>query len=147
GSPVTAAVLSLMGLVLAFTYSNAAARLDASRLSILNEVNAIETAWLRVDVAEPEARPRLKQIVRSYLDTRIRAYEAFSNPAEYSRQLESGAALRKELWTIAVEATNVNINRPLLLSALNAMSDTAATRTLSLGTHLPTSVLLCLIGI
>jgi hypothetical protein len=147
GSPVTTAVLSLMGLVLAFTYSNAAARLEASRLSILDEVNAIETAWLRIDVAEPQAQPRLKQIVRNYLDTRIRAYEVFRDPAEYRRQLESGTELRKELWTLSVEATTVSVNRTLLLTALNAVSDTAATRTLSLGTHLPASVLVCLIGI
>jgi hypothetical protein len=147
GSPVTTVVLSLMGLVLAFTYSNAAARLEASRLSILDEVNAIETAWLRIDVAEPGARPRLKQIVRKYLDTRIRAYEAFRDANAYSRQLESGAELRKELWTLSVEATTASVNRTLLLTALNAVSDTAATRTLALGTHLPASVLVCLIGI
>jgi hypothetical protein len=147
GSPVTTAVLSLMGLVLAFTYSNAAGRLEASRLSILDEVNAIETAWLRIDVAEPEAQPHLRQVVRNYLDTRIRAYEMFREPAEYRRQLESGAELRKELWALSVEATTASVNRTLLLTALNALSDTATTRTLSLGTHLPSSVLVCLIGI
>jgi len=146
-SPVTTAVLSLMGLVLAFTYSNAAGRLEASRLTILNEVNAIETAWLRIDVAAPEAQSRLRELVREYLDTRIRAYEAFSDLPEYRRQLESGAELRKQVWALAVDATTVSANRTLLLTALNAVGDTAATRTLSLGTHLTTNILVCLMGI
>src|SRR5215831_4352332 len=67
GSAVTTAVLSLMGLVLAFSYSNAAERLEASRLTILNEVNAIETAWMRIDVAAQEDQSRLRELVRTYL--------------------------------------------------------------------------------
>jgi hypothetical protein len=37
-----AAVLSLMGLVLAFSFSDAAHRLDANRKTILDEANAVE---------------------------------------------------------------------------------------------------------
>ncbi len=55
-APVVGTVLSLMGLVLAFSFSNAAGRLGENRMAILNEANAIETAWLRIDLAEPEAR-------------------------------------------------------------------------------------------
>jgi hypothetical protein len=70
--PASTIVLSIMGLVLAFSFSNAAGRLDSSRATILAEVNAIGNTWLRIDVAEPQAQPRLKELVRIYLDTRIR---------------------------------------------------------------------------
>src|SRR5262245_7050113 len=54
--PVMGALLSLMVLVLAFSFSNASERLDASRQTILEEVNAIQTLWERIDVAAPPER-------------------------------------------------------------------------------------------
>jgi hypothetical protein len=134
-------------LVLAFSFSNASGRLDASRLTILDEVNAIDTVWNRIDLAEPEVRPRLREVVRLYLDTRIRAYEVFSDPMAYQQQVENGNELVKEMWSLAVKGTTVTVNRPLLLTAVNAVSDSAAARKLSLGTHLPGAVLAFLLGI
>jgi hypothetical protein len=145
-NPVSTTVLAMMGLVLAFTFSNAAGRLDASRATILQEVNAIETTWMRIDVAEPQAQPQLRELVRSYLDTRVRAYETFGD-SEYEHQLQIGKKLLNDIWSLGVQATTVTVNRTLLLGAVNTMADSATTRTLSLGTHLPTVVLLFLVGI
>ena len=87
-SPVTATVLSLMSLVLAFSFSNAASRLDAARNTILAEVNSLETAWQRIHLAEPEGQPRLRALLRDYADARIRAYQVLSDDdAEYRRQV------------------------------------------------------------
>ena len=144
---VSAAVLSLMGLVLAFSFSNAAGRLDASAKSILNEATAIETAWQRLDVAEPQQQPRLKQLYRNYVDARVSAYEALPELAEYERQSQIAESVLNEIWPVAVEGTSVTVNRPLLLSALNGLSDAAEARALSLHTHIPTMVLLFLFGI
>src|SRR5262249_10278753 len=74
--PAIGTVLALMGLVLAFSFSNAAGRLDASRKIILDEENAIETARFRIDVADKEAQPRLREFMRQYVDARIRASDA-----------------------------------------------------------------------
>ena len=75
-SPAIGTVLALMGLVLAFSFSSAAGRLDASRKTILDEANAIETAWFRIDVANKETQPYLRELFRQYVDARIRAYDA-----------------------------------------------------------------------
>ena len=144
---VSGTVLSLMGLVLAFSFSNAAGRLDASAKSILNEVTAIEAAWQRIDLAEPPARHRLKELFRDYLEARIRAYEALPGLAEYNRQSEIAAGVLEETWPVAVEGTSVTANRTMLLTALNSVGDAAAVRKLSLQTHIPTGVLLFLFGI
>jgi hypothetical protein len=144
---VSSTVLSLMGLVLAFSFSNAASRLDASRKSILDEIVAIESAWQRIDVAEPEARDRLRTLFREYVEARIRAYEALPGLAEYQRQAEIAAELLNKTWPIALNGSSVTVNRPLLLTALNAVSDAAEARSLSLRTHIPAMVLLFLFGI
>ena len=144
---VSTTVLSLMGLVLAFSFSNAAGRLDASRKSILDEITAIESVWQRIDLAEPQARDRLRMLFHDYVEARIRAYEALPDLTEYQRQAEIADDLLNKTWPIAKEGTSVNINRPLLLTAVSAVSDAAAARNLSLLTHIPTGVLLFLFGI
>ena len=144
---VSATVLSLMGLVLAFSFSNAAGRLDASAKSILNEATAIESAWRRINLAEPEEQHRLKALFRDYVEARIHAYEALPGLTEYERQSEIAEDLLSQIWPVAIEGTSVTTNRTLLLTALDAVSDTAAVRKLSLQTHIPTMVLIFLFGI
>ncbi len=149
-APVATVVLSLMGLVLAFSFSNAATRLDASRKTILDEANAIETAWLRVDVAEPELQPRLRELFRRYVDARIRVYATNgSTYAQYRRDLARSNELLRDIWTIGLEATPTTRmhNRTLLMPAIGAMGDAASARTLSLGTHISPSVFGFLFGL
>src|SRR5262245_56033146 len=146
-SSVGATVLTLMGLVLAFSFSNAAGRLDASAKSILNEANAIESAWRRVNLAEPQQQHRLKMLFRDYVDARVNAYEALPDLTEYERQSDIAQSLLNEMWPIAVEGTSVTANRMLLVTALSDVSGTVAVRKLSLRTHIPTMVLLFLFGI
>jgi len=145
-NPIITAILPLMGLVLAFSFSNAAGRLDASRKTILDEVNAIETAWLRVDLAEPEAQPRLRALLQRYTDARIRSYQVIPDPPEYQRQVALGHELLREAWTVGVQGTTVTPNRTLLLSGLNAVGDAAGARVMSLGTHMPPLVVGFLFG-
>jgi hypothetical protein len=145
--PAIGTVLALMGLVLAFSFSSAAARLDASRKIILDEANAIETAWFRIDVADKEARPRLREFMRQYVDARIRAYDA-SALRGYREQLKISSGLFKQIWALSVEATPSSRaqDRELLLAAVNAMGDGASAWTISVSTHLPPAIFAFLFG-
>jgi hypothetical protein len=145
--PEATTVLSLMALVLAFTFSNAAARLDAARDTILAEVNSIETAWRRIDLAEPEARPRLRVLLRDYVDARLDAYRALPDERAYLRQVARGSDLLEQLWLASVKNRSEGPDRMLLLSAVNTVGDAAGARKLSLGTHLSVIVLVFLFGI
>jgi hypothetical protein len=146
-NPAIGTVLALMGLVLAFSFSSAAGRLDASRITILDEANAIETAWLRIDLADPAAQPRLRDLFRQYVDSRIHAYGAPALGA-YNQRAKISSDLMKQIWALAVEATPPSRpqDRMLLLPALNAMADGASARTISLSTHLPPAILAFLFG-
>jgi hypothetical protein len=145
--PATATVLPLIALVLALSFSDASARLDASRKTIVDEVNAIESVWRRVDIATPEARPRLVDLVRRYTDARIGAYRAFSDPAEYERQLVLSDDLRERMSTLAAASTPDSPKGTFLLTAINDVCDAATARSLSLRTHLPPLALGYLFGI
>ena len=52
---IDGAVFALPGLLLAFTFSGAAARFDTRRHLIVEEANAIGTAYLRLDLLPPDA--------------------------------------------------------------------------------------------
>lgn len=128
---VEAVTFGLLGLLLAFTFSGAAARLDTRRGQIVDEANAIGTAWLRLDVLPASAQPKLRQAFRKYTDSRIAVYRTFSKSgldaarAEYARSI----ALQQEIWTDAVAASrDVPSSTIVVLPALNAMFDIAATR-------------------
>ena len=45
----------MMGLLLAFTFTGAASRFDTRRELIVQETNAIGTAWLRLDLLQSRA--------------------------------------------------------------------------------------------
>jgi hypothetical protein len=50
-SAIDGAVFGLMGLLIAFTFTGAASRFEARRQLIVQETNAMGTAWLRLDLA------------------------------------------------------------------------------------------------
>jgi len=133
----------LLGLLLAFTFSGAAARLDTRRVQIVDEANAIGTAWLRLDVLPPNTQPGIRDAMRKYVDSRIAVYRAFSDSgadaarAEYARS----SALQNDVWTRAITAArDVPHANIVLLPALNEMFDIASTRVAATQMHPPAIV-------
>lgn len=145
--PATASVLPLIALVLALSFSDAASRLDASRKTILDEVNAIGSVWRGIDIAAPDARPRLADLIRRYTDARIRAYQALPDMAAYEREVAAGNAFRDEVSKLATAATPDSPKGAFLLAAIDKVDDTATARALSLRIHLPQLALGYLFGI
>ena len=135
------------GLLLAFTFSGAAARLDARRAQIVDEANAIGTAWLRLDVLPSAAQPPLRDAFRRYTDSRVALYRTFSESgreaarAEYARS----AGLQNEIWAAAVAACReAPSTAVVVLPAINAMFDIASTRFAAARMHPPLVVYLVL---
>ena len=138
--PVDGAVFGLMGLLLAFTFSGAATRLDVRRQQIVDEANNIGTAYLRLDLVPPEARPPLKEKFRQYLDARLAAYDAMPDINKAKAKFAEADVLQQEIWNDAVAAVG-GLPHPqaatLLLPAINEMFDIAATRLAATRMHPP----------
>ena len=62
---VEGALLALLGLLIAFSFSGAATRLDARRQQIVNEGSAISGAYAFVDLLPSQAQPRLRETFRN----------------------------------------------------------------------------------
>jgi hypothetical protein len=134
------AVFGLLGLLIAFTFSGAAARFDARRQLIVEEANAIGTAYLRLDVLPSDAQPPLRDRFRRYVETRRAVYRKLPDIAAAEAELANATALQGEIWSLAVKASQNEGSQPargLVLPALNAMIDIATTRTLATRIHPP----------
>ena len=137
---VDGAVFGLMGLLIAFTFSGAAARFDTRRALIVEEANDIGTAWLRLDLLPDSLQPALRDKFRQYLDARLAAYRAIPDEAKIQVEMAHATALQGEIWALSVVASR-QAQGPtagmLLLPALNAMFDITTTRTMAARTHPP----------
>ena len=142
---VQGAIFGLMGLVLAFTFSGAAARFDTRRALIVDEANAIRTAWLRLDLLPAEAQPALRESFRRYVDARLDVYRRLPDFDAALAALTQVAALQKEIWSAAAAATR---ERPpaagLLLPALNQMIDVTTRQTMASRMHPPAIIFIML---
>ena len=94
---VEGAVFAILGLLIAFTFSGAAARFEARRHLIGQEANAIGTAYLRISVLPESAQEELRGLFRRYVDTRIAAYRNMENKAETRSWLEKQTVLQADI--------------------------------------------------
>ena len=141
---VEAAVFGLMGLLIAFTFSGAATRFDMRRLQTVDEVNAVGTAWLRLDLLPAADQPVVRALFRDYVDARIAAYRVVLDNAAWQAELARAAGLQQQIWSRAVAGVQASSNTApavVLLPALNEMFDMASSRALVREIHIPTVVL------
>jgi hypothetical protein len=148
---VDGAVFALLGLLIAFTFSGAAARFDTRRQLIVEETNHIGTAYLRLDLLPADLQPALRESFRRYLDARIEVYQKLPDIAAAKESLAKADELQKQIWRQAVAASQAKGAPPaapiLLLPALNAMIDITTTRTMAALMHPPTIVFVMLFGL
>jgi hypothetical protein len=99
---VLGAVLGLLALLLGFTFALAVDRYESRRMLVLEEANAIGTAYLRAQLLEEPHRSRISRILVDYTDHRLEASHATAQDA--ARELAKDHELVTELWTATVAA-------------------------------------------
>jgi hypothetical protein len=76
---VEGAVFALFGLMIAFTFSGAASRFNEKRVLTIEEIDCIETAYLRLHLMSHQAQPALQELFRCYVDSRPETYPKLPN--------------------------------------------------------------------
>jgi hypothetical protein len=135
---VDGAVFGLLGLLVAFTFAAAEGRFTQRRQQIVEEANAIGTAYLRLDLLPDEARDRLREQFKRYLDLRIETYRNAANLEVAMAALARSNALQGEIWaqaTASCQSAPVAAACHLLLPALNDMIDITTTRLFATRMH------------
>jgi len=135
---VEGAVFALLGLLVAFTFSGAATRFEDRRSLIVDEANAVGTAYLRIDLLPAAAQGEMRDRFRRYLDARLAAYRALPDFEAANEHLTSSSRIQQEIWARAVaESADSQSARMLLLPALNEMFDITTKRTMAGQAHPP----------
>ena len=139
-----AALLGLVGLILAFGLSLAVGRYEARRAAVVDEANAIGTTYLRAQLlAEPVRSRSLERLVR-YTDASIRLSESVPTSDEARRAVADGQVLQRQLWGLAGEAVAgaPDATAPrLYVQTLNDMIDMQTVRVAGLSNRVPGEVL------
>lgn len=145
---VEGAIFGLMGLLVAFTFASAHTKLDNRRHLIIEEANAIGTAYLRLDLLPIPARTQLQRDFKQYTDMRIQIVHHIFNNESFNVELDKTHALQQDIWRKTVAHCQTSNNPAicmLTLPALNNMFDIANTRMVHMMIHMPMIVFALLI--
>ena len=74
---------------------------------IAEEANTIETAYLRLYYVAPEAQPKLQELFRRYLDSRLETYRKLPDMQAAGLELAHTKRIQEEIWTGAMAATRL----------------------------------------
>lgn len=148
-STVETAVFAIFGLLLAFTFSGAADRFLHRRDYVVLEVNAIGTAYLRLDLLDREAQNELRPLFRSYVQSRIDVYRSIPQGEQVvNAGLKESAKLQQSIWDVAVKGSSRATSpavMSLVLPPINEMIDVTTTRLAEMRTH-PPIIIYALLG-
>jgi hypothetical protein len=136
-------LLGMLGFVLAFTFSMASSQHDNRKQNVLNEVNAIGTAYLRADLVDDEYGLEVKRLLRDYVDTRLGA----TNGSDFDTAVEQSVKIHKLLWSevSAAALATPDTNSSLMIQAINTVIDMHEQRiTGALRNRIPASVWIAL---
>lgn len=134
---VETAIFGLMGLMIAFTFSGAAARYELRQQLVVEEANAIGTAYLWLDLLLAASQPALREKFRRYVEARIAVYRVLPDIGASDVQAAIAMTLQNEIWTGALVALK-EAPPPatiVVVPALNQMIDVTTTRASAAHTH------------
>ncbi len=120
-STILAATLTLLGLMIGFSFSMAVSRYDQRKDYEEAEANAIGTAYVRADLLPAGPAAAVRTLLSSYLDERILAYT--TNDQSKLPEIDARSAqLQADLWSAVHAPANANPT-PVIALAVSGMND------------------------
>jgi hypothetical protein len=118
---ILAATLTLLGLIIGFSFSMGTSRYDQRKNYEEAEANAIGTEYVRADLLPAAVAPRVRALLKDYLDQRVLFYET-RDEQELQRINAYTAQLQTELWSV-VQAPSAAQPTPILALTVSGMND------------------------
>jgi hypothetical protein len=117
---VLGAMLTLLGLLIGFTFSMAVGRYDQRKNYEEEEANAIGTEYVRTDLLPPADAAKVRTLLREYLDVRIVYYLRMTDEQERQNN-DATVKLQAQLWAAITPAVNAEPTPPrsLVASGMN----------------------------
>lgn len=152
--PMVSGLLGMLAFVLAFTFSMAAANHSSRKQNVLDEANAIGTAYLRSDLLSAQHKNVIKTLLREYVDIRIKVVDDISilgiKAVNIDTVIKRSITIHNLLWaevsTAAINASSPNTS--LMIVSLNNVIEMHEKRiTAGLRNRIPTSIWIAILGI
>lgn len=145
-APMVGGLLGMLAFVLAFTFSMASSQHDLRKRNVLEEANAIGTAYLRADLIDKQYGTEVKRLLRDYVGVRLEA----ANGGDLDAALAKSAEIHNLLWAqgSAAALEKPSTNTALAIQSINDVIDMHERRvTGALRNRIPGSVWISLIAI
>jgi len=142
---VRTSTAALVAFLIGFAFSGAASRFINRLDIIVNEANALSTAYLRADtIAEPQ-RGELKAALKEYTAGRITLLSPEGRD-DIDALLAKVGGLHERMWAAAIKATKDNAPlMAVILPPINAVIDLHATHLAMAMRHLPIPIMMMLL--
>jgi hypothetical protein len=98
---VQGATLTLLGLLLGFTFAMAVSRFDSRMELAVDEASAIETSWLRAGTMPPPLDTESRAALLAYTNARLELRNAGADEQERDVASEHADALEHQIWRLA----------------------------------------------
>lgn len=145
---VVASTLGLLAFILAFTFSMTASRFDARKQLLLDEVNAIGTAYLRAGLLPQPYQTEERRLLREYVDVRASLARA---PGTLAEAMARSEAIQDLMWSQVEQMTARNLTsvaQGLFIQSLNDVIDLHGKRVIvGLQHRIPGTIWLGLYGV
>jgi len=120
-SLVIPATLTLLGLIIGFSFSMVSGRYDQRKNYEEAEANAIGTEYVRADLLPDSDAIRLRELLKKYLDQRVLFYQ-IRDEHQLGQINAKTARLQSELWSVVKAAAAKQPTYPVGL-AVSGMND------------------------
>jgi hypothetical protein len=118
---VQSATLTLLGLIIGFSFSMAIGRYDQRKTYEEAEANAIGTEYVRADLLPPNEASRVRELLRQYTDLRVRFYLTRDLAELKQIDLET-TQTQSQLWVAASQSATAQPT-PVRALAVAGMND------------------------
>ena len=138
---IVSAVLGLLALLTGFTFSLAVERFETRRELVLEEANALGTAYLRAQLLPAPHRARLSGLIVEYTNNAI--VLAHAGPGRSAPLLAKDDEILTRLWASTAAAYDSIRTLPVtvpFVTAINAVIDMDGARRAARMAHVPTEV-------
>ena len=142
------ALMGLMALLLAFSFSMSATKFEGRRQTIIDEVNLINTVFLRCQLFPDSARGPMLAGLKNYVDSRIAYFDAGDNPQKINEALANTDKYFNDVWkknALLINDVNTRFRGEQLVLALINMRNIVTTREAARVAAVPTLILAVLL--
>nr|WP_226898066.1 hypothetical protein [Pseudoalteromonas nigrifaciens] len=123
-------------------------RYDNRSMALIDEANTIGTAILRVELLPQEYKKQANELFKEYVDLRVAIGQLdLTKRAQRNDYNNKIANLQRQLWSLAIAATNVDprpVTTGAFVKSLNDVIDSQGKRNALLQMHVPEVVLILL---